>query len=111
MTSALEGTLGRLPYDNWIFDRLPYTDLATKTIPPPDHAKVTTRSGTMKRKKAEEEEGKSKKKDCHERMQRARDAKHLRREAWRIFTADCEERGKKYAQALKDKAAATSSYS
>ncbi len=47
MTSALEGTFGRLPYDNWIFDRLPYTDLATKTIPPPDHAKVTTRSGTM----------------------------------------------------------------
>ncbi len=92
MTSALEGTFGRLPYDNWIFDRLPYTDLATKTIPPPDHAKVTTRSGTMKRKKAEEEEGKSKNKDCHERMQRARDAKHLRREAWRIFTADCEER-------------------
>jgi hypothetical protein len=24
-----------------------------------------------------------------------------------VFTADCEERGKKYAQALKDKAAAT----
>ena len=61
MTSALEGTFGRLPFDNWIFDRLPYTDLATKTIPPPDHAKVTTRSGTMKRKKAEEEERKSKK--------------------------------------------------
>ncbi len=40
MTSALEGTFRRLPYDNWVFDRLPYTDLATKTIPPPDHAKV-----------------------------------------------------------------------
>ena len=39
------------------FDRLPYTDLTTKTSPPPDHAKVTTtRSKTMKRKKAEEEE-------------------------------------------------------
>ena len=98
MTSALEGTFGRLPYDNWVFHQ---------TI----QRLITTRSGTMKRKKAEEEEGKSKNKDCHEKMQRARDAKHLRREAWRVFTADCEERGKKYAQALKDKAAATSSYS
>ncbi len=64
MTSALEGTFGRLPYDNWVFDRLPYTDLA----------KVTTRSETIKRKKAEEDEGKSTNKDFHERMQRARDA-------------------------------------
>ena len=94
MTSALEGTFGRLPYDIWVFHQTMQRS-------------ITTRSGTMKRKKAEEEEGKSKNKDCHERMQRARDAKHLRREAWRVFTADCEERGKKYAQALKDKAAAT----
>ncbi len=72
MTSALEGTFGRLPYDNWVFDRLPYTDLATKTIPP--QRLITTRSGTMKRKKAEEDEGKSTNKDFHERMQRARDA-------------------------------------
>jgi hypothetical protein len=73
LTSALEGTFGRLPYDNWVFDRLSYTDLATKTSPPPDHAKVTPRSETIKRKKAEEEERKSTNKDCHERMQRARD--------------------------------------
>jgi hypothetical protein len=44
-------------------------------------------------------------------MQRARDAKQLRREEWEIFYERCKERGKKYAQALKDKAAATSSYS
>ena len=124
MISALEGTFERLPYDNWIFERLPYyVDLATKTFPQPDHAKVTTRSGTMKGKKAEEEKVKSKNKHGQERrskskkkctsggvsvmhlMQRARDAKHLRREAWRVFTADCEERGKKYVQAQKDKAA------
>lgn len=43
--------------DTWPFDRLPYTDLTTKTSSPPDHAKVTTtRSKKMKRKKAEEEE-------------------------------------------------------
>jgi hypothetical protein len=43
--------------DTWPFDLLPYTDLTTKTSSPPDHAKVTTtRSKTMKRKKAEEEE-------------------------------------------------------
>jgi hypothetical protein len=36
--------------DTWPFDLLPYTDLTTKTSPPPDHAKVTTkRSKTMKR--------------------------------------------------------------
>ncbi len=33
----------------WAFDRLPYTDIATKTSNPPDHAKVTTRSDTLKR--------------------------------------------------------------
>ena len=72
MTSALEGTFERLPYDNWIFDRLPYADLATKTSPPPDHAKVTTRSGTMKGKKAEEEEVKSKNKHGQERRSKSK---------------------------------------
>ena len=48
----------------WIFDPLPYADLTKKTFSPPDNAKVTTRSDTMKRKKAEEEEvKKSKNKD------------------------------------------------
>eukprot|EP01036_Dinobryon_divergens_P054119 gene54119-72327_t len=48
----------------WIFDPLPYADLTKKTFSPPDNAKVTTRrSDTMKRKKAEEEEVKSKNKD------------------------------------------------
>ena len=84
---------------------------------------------TVKRKKAEEEEVKSKNKDGQERrskskkkctsggvsvrhlMQRARDAKQLRREEWEVFYERCKERGIKYVQAQKDKAATTSSYS
>ena len=54
-------------FENWIFDRLPYADLTTKPSPPPDHAKLTAKIETMKRKNSEEKEVKSKNKNGQER--------------------------------------------